>query len=83
MNSKVLLALQIFALSRGLIDLTFLEVFDRFTKFVAKGVKHPNPTKEDYLDISEWIIYDASVEVRCGFSYGFMDKIIAKYYRIK
>lgn len=79
MNSKVLLALQIFALDRDLMDLTFLEVLDRFTKFVAKGVKHPNPTKEDYLDISEWILYDASVDIRNGFSYGFMDKIIAKY----
>ena len=83
MDIKVFYALQIFALSRDLIDLTFLEVWDKFTEFVEKGVKHPNPTREDYLDISEWILYDASVEVRCGFSYGFMDKIIAKYHRIK
>lgn len=82
MNSKVLIALQIFALSRDLIDLTFLEVWDKFTEFVEKGVKHPNPTREDYLDISEWIIYDASVDIRNGSSYGFMDKEIIRLINI-
>ena len=82
MNSKVLIALQVFAISRNLTDLTFNEVWDKFTNFVKNGVKR-SPTKEDYLDISEWILYDASVDIRNGFSYGFIDKIIAKYHRIK
>ena len=82
MDIKVFYALQIFAISRDLIDSPFKEVWDRFTEFVKAGVRK-SPTKEDYLYISNWILYDASVDIRCGYSYGFMDKIIAKYYRIK
>lgn len=82
MDIKVFYALQIFAISRDLMNLPFKEVWDKFTEFVKVGVRK-SPTKEDYLYISDWILYGASIEVRCGFSYGFMDKIIAKYYRIK
>ena len=83
MDIKVFYALQIFALDRDLMDFTFKEVWNKFTEFVKKGTREKSPTKDDYLYISNWILYDASVEVRCGFSYGFMDKIIAKYHRIK